>query len=83
MQTELGEHDMDRDAVEVCVAGGDGSSTGSEHMLAAGPCRCRGCLFTRRTARRDAIGRRPPVLPAGEGTSRLASWWSGGSGSDL
>ena len=85
MQTGRGGgDDMDRDdAVEVCVAGNDGSSPSSELTLAPWPCRCRDCLFTRRTLRRDAVDRRPPVLPAGEGTYRLASWWSGGSGPDL
>lgn len=83
MQTGLGGDDVDGDADEVCVAGGDGSSTSSEPTLASSPCRCRDCLFTRRTLRRDAIGRRPPVLPAGEGAYRLGSWWSDGSGPEL
>ena len=83
MQTDLGGDDMDRDAVEVCVAGGDGPSINSEPTLTSSPCRCRDCLFTRRTMRRDAIDRRLPVLPAGEGTYRLASWWSDGSGPEL
>ena len=83
MHPGLGEDDIDRDAVEVRVACGDESSTGSEPTLASRPCRCRDCLFTRRTVRRAAADRRPPLLPAGEGTYRLASWWSNDSGPDL
>lgn len=75
--------DLDRDALEAGVAGGDGLGTATERAAAPGPCRCRDCLLAMRTLRRDAIGRRPPVLPAGEGSYRLASWWSDGGRLDL
>lgn len=78
MQNDLGGSDVDPDPVEASVPGGDGSSTGSEPPLAPRPCRCKDCLFTMRTLRRDAIGRQPAVLPAAEGTYRLGSWWSDG-----
>lgn len=81
-QTDGGD-DLDRVAPEACVAGGDGPVTGSEPPGAPRLCRCRDCLFTRRTLRRAAVGRPPPVLSEGEGTYRLASWWSDSDGLDL
>lgn len=74
---------MDRQPVEAYDASGDGPAIAHEPLLSSQPCRCRDCLFTRRTLRRDSIRPRPPVLPAGQGTYRLASWWSDGGGSGL